>query len=80
MSTTFENRLIFLLLVIIAILIISLWSAYNAYMEMQKKIDRTSRKIDAATDYAMGIIKENQKELPSVQEILSYLKKVIDGK
>jgi hypothetical protein len=68
MSIVFENRIIFLLCVIISILLVALWGAYNAFIKMEKTVSKIDRKVDNAIQKGDQFYQQNQSKIPQIME------------
>jgi outer membrane lipoprotein-sorting protein len=73
MSSIFENRVVCLLLVIVALLLISLWGAYNAFLKLEKKVDKISDVSERAQNTISDLAAAHQKDIPGyIDQIKSY--------
>ncbi|HMP28118.1 MAG TPA: hypothetical protein PKD85_00875 [Saprospiraceae bacterium] len=74
MSTlVFENRIIFLLCVIISILLIALWGAYTAFIKMEKSVSKMNKKVDDAIAKGEQFYQQNQSKIPKIMEDIMKL-------
>lgn len=65
----FENRIIFLLCVIITLLLTALWGAYHAFMKMEDRVDNLM-------DKTQTFYEQNQSKIPGIiEDIKNFLKK-----
>ena len=76
MASEFENRIVFLLIVIIVILLAMLWGAYNAYIKLERKLDEVSNKGETVLDKASEFYDEHRKAIP---QVISEIKKYFTG-
>ena len=76
MSSIFENRVVCLLLVIVAILLVALWGAYNAFLKLENKVDKISDVSERAQNTISGLstaAASHQKDIPGyIDQIKSY--------
>jgi hypothetical protein len=68
-ESLFENRIIFLLCVIVTLLLAALWGAYHAFMKIEDRVDNVMEKTQT-------FYEQNQSKIPEIiEDVQKFLKK-----